>query len=246
MPFVDDYLEDELKEPYQAWKASGGTPEANAAILGQLEPTIHKAVTTHVGQSNPLIFSRARRMALDAVRTYDPKRARLQTHLFNQLQGLKRASRQQTTILKVPERVALDRYHLGNYTQELIDKLGREPSDEELADHSGFSLKRIARVRSYHPAVAEGTLEAASPTHEVLGGVTGPRHERLSMAQQIVYGDLSPTDKLIMEHALGLHGRRPLQNQEIAAKLGRSPGLISQRKKVIQGMIDQVHGLGEF
>ena len=48
------------------------------------------------------------------------------------------------------------------------------------------------------------------------------------------------------EHALGLHGRRPLPNQEIAAKVGLSPGRVSQIKKKIQGTLDQEHDLSPF
>lgn len=238
MPFTSDYLEDEYREPYDAFKKAN-SPEGNAAFLKTIHPIIGDAINAHVGQSNPLLVSQARRMALNAARNYDPKRSRLKTHLFNQLQGLKRVNRSQTQILKVPERVALDKYHLDNFNQELIDKLAREPTDEELANHSGMSLKRIAKVRSYNPAVAEGTLEAATPTQEVLGGVRDPRKERMSMWQQIVYDDLSPTDKMIMEHTLGMNGRKPMANQDIAKKLNRSPGLISQRKKFIQSMLDR-------
>lgn len=243
MPFPNDYLEDDFREPYETWKAANNAPEANAAFLKHLNPVIDGAINAHVGRSNPLLVSRARRMTLDAVRNYDPKRSRLKTHLFNQLQGLKRVNRQQTTILRVPERVALDRHHLAGSTQELTDKLGREPSDAELADHTGFSARRLSRVRSYSPAVAEGTLEAFSPTQEVLGNSTNPAQARAGMWQQIVYGDLSPTDQAVMEHALGLNGRPRLSNQEIAQKLKKSPGLISQRKKMIQGLLDKEESL---
>lgn len=232
-----DYLEDDFREPYQTWKAAP-TPQANAAMLGHLGPTIDQAIRAHVGAPNPLLTSRARRLALQALGSYDPKRARLRTHLFNQLQGLKRVQRQQTTVLKVPERVALDRHHLENATRELADNLGRDPSDFELAEHTGFSPARLATVRSYHPAVAEGTLAAATPAHEVLGGVAGPAAPG-HLWQQIVYDDLGPLDQQIMEHALGLHGRPRLPNQEIAARLGRSPGLISQRKRRIQEQLDR-------
>ena len=242
-------LEPELTPDYEEWKKAG-TPEANAKMLGRIQPMIDQAIQAHVGPSNPLLVSRARRMALDALRGYDPSRARLRTHLFNQLQGLKRVSRQQSAILHVPERVSLDRYHLERHTQELTDKLGREPSDDELADATGFSPRRLQRVRSYLPAVAEGTLESADPEgrQQIYGGVIIPQQQqaRADAVRDLVYGDLSPQDKLIMEHTLGMGGRRPLSNQQIAAKLGRSPGLISQRKAAIQQMLDRASEISPF
>jgi|SRR5215471_13519914 len=242
-------LEPELAQDYADWKAAG-TPEANAQMLGRIQPMIDQAIQAHVGPSNPLLVSRARGLALHALRSYDPTRARLRTHLFNQLQGLKRVSRQQSSVLHVPERVSLDRYHLERHTQELMDRLGREPTDEELADATGFSPRRMQRVRSYLPAVAEGTLESADPEgrNQIYGGVILPQQQqsRLDAVRDLVYGDLSPQDQLIMAHALGMGGRRPLSNQQIAARLKRSPGLISQRKAAIQQMLDRVSEISPF
>lgn len=242
-----DMLEPDYAEVYNAWKADP-SPTQNARLLKTIHPAIEGAVNAHVGSTNPLLLSQARRMALDAVRNYDPRRSRLKTHLFNQLQGLKRVNRQQTAILKVPERVALDRYHLENYTKELAHELGREPSDAELLNRTGFSARRLQRLRSYNPAVAEGQMidqETGLPTG-FSGGVVDPRASDRNIWLTMVYDDLSPIDQQIMEYAFGLNGRRPRQNQEIARLLKRSPGLISQRKKAIQKLLDQEPELSPF
>jgi DNA-directed RNA polymerase specialized sigma subunit len=232
-----DRLEEQHRDAYGRWTADP-SPSGNAAFLKHLQTTIDSAIRTHLGTSSPLLVSRARRMALDAVRTYDPKRSRLQTHLFNQLQSLKRVNRQMTSAVKVPERVSIDRYHLERYTRDLTDELGREPTDAELSDKTGFSPKRIAKVRTYSPAIAEGTLTANSEGN-IYGGLDEIGSQRKSMWQEMVYADLGDQDRKIMELSLGLNGRSPLQNHQIARKLGRSPGLISQRKKHIQELLDQ-------
>ena len=157
-----DYLEDDFKEPYAAWKANP-TPEGNAQMLQTLKPVIEKGIRTHVGEPNPLLTSRARKLALDGLRSYDPSRSRLQTHLYGQFQGLKRISRQQGQVVRAPERVIFDQQALRQREQELQDELGREPTDRELANHSGLSLKRIAHVRGYQPGVSEGMMESLSP-----------------------------------------------------------------------------------
>jgi len=237
-----DYLEDDFKEPYAAWKANQ-TPTGNAAMLDTLKPVIEKGIRAHVGAPNPLLTSRARKVALEGLRTYDPSRARLQTHLFNQFQGLKRIARQQSQVIRAPERVVFDQQQLRQYEQELTDELGREPTDVELANHSGFSLKRISHVRGYQPGVSEGALEAVAP------GFTGsirPDPRSQQMWTELVYDDLAPLDQKILEYSLGLHGRKPLSNQEIARKLGRSPGAISQRKARIQQLLDQEQELSPF
>jgi len=242
-----DLIEDEYREPYSTWKADP-SPVNNSAILKTLTPAIDGAIRTHVGAPNPLLVSRARKLALDGLPSYDPARGRLTTHVYNQLLGLKRVSRQQGSILKVPERVAQDRYVLGSATDELAHELGRDPTDDEVADRTGFSVRRMARVREYNPAVSEGSLEASNPeTMEVLSGTTiaGGR-KGMPAWHGLVYDDLSTQDRKIMEYAFGLNGRRPMSNLDIAAKLGRSPGLISQRKLFIQQLLDQEQELSPF
>lgn len=238
-----DMLEDAFREPYTAWKTAPG-PLTNAPMLKALQPTIEGAIRTHVGEPNPLLTSRARLMALEGLGSYDPKRGRLQTHLYNHLQGLKRVNRQQTTILRVPERISLDRYHLENATQELAHTLGRDPTDDELADHTGFSPRRIAKVRSYNPAVAEGTIDEATQGNGPVGGVQDVASAR-PLHLDIVYDELDAYHKAIMEYSLGLNGRRALSNQEIARKMKRSPGAISQAKARIQKMLDDAEELAQ-
>lgn len=238
-----DLLEDDLRPSYEAWKAAPG-PETNAAVLTALHPTLEGAIQTHVGQQNPLIYSRARAMMLQGLPGYDPKRGRLTSYAYSHLQGLKRVNRQQTTILKVPERVAMDKYHLETATKELQAVLGREPSDAQLTDHTGFSPGRIAKVRSYNSGLAEGLVEDAGGA--AFGGTRAAGRPVKSYWADIVYDDLDDYHRKIMEHSMGLNGRRTLSNQALAAKMNRSPGAVSQAKLRIQKMLDEEHALSPF
>lgn len=235
-------IEPEYGEAYETWRKDP-SPANNALVLKTIQPSIDRAVQHHIGQSNPLIASRARRLALDSLRTYEPGKSRLQTHLFNQMQGLKRIHRQQGQSIQVPERVVLDKQHLYRLEQELGATLGREPSDAELADHSGLSLKRLAYIRTYRQPLAEGTIE-----NPETGGIMGDVHSLhpASAWPEIVYGDLAPLDQKIMEYGLGMRGRERLPNAEIARRLRRSPGFISQRKLVIQKLLDREQELSPF
>jgi DNA-binding NarL/FixJ family response regulator len=51
---------------------------------------------------------------------------------------------------------------------------------------------------------------------------------------------------VILEHALGLHGKPVLQNQQIAKKLRLSPGAVSQRKAKIQAKLNLQDDLHVF
>lgn len=240
---MDSLLEPDLAPHYHAWKADP-SPDRAATLLDALEPTIRGAIKTHVGDPNPLLVSRARRMTLEGLRSYDPARGRLQNHLYNHLQGLKRVARKQSQIVAVPERIALERYHLEDATRQMQDELGREPTDDELGDRTGLSPRRMATLRRYNPAVAEGSLEDRETGGGFLGGVRKPGGE--SRWGEIVYHELDPYHKAVMEHTLGMNGRPALPNHEIARKLNRSPGAISQAKLRIQRMLDEEHELSPF
>lgn len=241
-----DMLEDEFRSPYDSWKSAPG-PETNHGILTALAPTIEGAVRTHVGEPNPLLVSRARLMTLQGLPGYDPKRGRLSSYTYSHLLGLKRANRQQTQILKVPERVAMDKYHLENATKELQATLGVEPTDAQLADHTGFSPARIGKVRGYRSGIAEGYMdESAETPRGLMGGVRMLGKPEKSHWADIVYEDLDDYHKRIMEHTLGMNGRRRLTNRALAEKMGRSEGAISQAKLRIQKRLDEEHELSPF
>lgn len=220
-------LEEDLREPYERWKANP-TPETAAELLRAVEPTWRSAASA-LGGDSPVAISRARQIVLSSLPRYNPKQAPLRGFLAQQLRGLHRFSKQETTVLSVPERVALDWNYLNEVTLGLEHELGRSPSDAEIADASGLSLRRIRYLRTYQPAAAEGAMEAP-PTVE-----SGFDEDILI---QLVYDELSPYHQQIMEHTLGLHGKPILSVTELAAKLKRSPGAISQARAAIQQKLD--------
>ena len=237
-----DYLEDEYKDVYERWKSSGGVEE-NAEILEKLSPVIDKGVQIYGGAPSALTRSRARRLALQGLSSYDRQRSRLQSHLINHMQGLQRISRQQHNVINVPERVMLDNQKLSRHTQDLTDKLGREPTDSELADKAGVSLKRIKYVREWQPGMTTGQISSIDPMASPGAASDQKAHEAWL---EIVYDGLDPIDKKIMEFSLGMHGRPQLGNAEIAARLKRTPGAISQRKAKIQQILRQEEYLSPF
>lgn len=237
-------IEPNYEAPYAAWQAQP-TPANAAALLGHLEPVLRAGLRRYAGGDDPLLYAKARRLAFDSLAGYDPQRGGLEPHLYSQLQGLRRISQRQNRVLGVPERVAIDRGHVERMSTELEHELGRHPSDQELMDRAGFSAKRLARIRQYVPPIAEGTLESAN--QQVFGEVSPVGGaSRADLWKQIVYDDLDPHHQSVMEHTLGMNGRKPLDNASLAKKLGRSPGAISQAKQRIQTKLDEGSDLFKF
>jgi DNA-directed RNA polymerase specialized sigma subunit len=230
-------LESKLAPPFNAWQQDP-SPGNATRLLTAVKPAIDRGIRAHVGtKTSPATQSHARRLALTAIRSYDPTRAQLSTHIVNNLQGLKRVVRRQRHVLSVPERVELDRRRADVASTELQDALGREPSLQELADYTRLSTRRLQHVGQLKQPVAEGRLLAT--TQESGGYMPAVQQGPSDTWLELVYQDLLPVDQNILDWTLGLHGRKPLSNQEIAVKLQLSPGAISQRKAKIQTKLDQ-------
>jgi DNA-directed RNA polymerase specialized sigma subunit len=236
-----DRLEKQYKDPFDQWKLEA-TPKTTGNLLRAVSGDIDKGIQAHVGKkSSPMIRSRARQLTIKAFQGYDPTKARLGTHIVNQLEGLKRISRQQSQVLKTPERVSLDQQRVRLTKQDFLDQNGREPSMSELADQTGLAINRLNYIRKFQPAVAEGTLQSMASSEggeaSFLPAINDPN--KSDPWVELVYSDLDAVNQKILEWTLGLHGEPVHSNQDIARKLRVSPGAISQRKQHIQSLLDE-------
>lgn len=242
-------METDYADSYNAWKQKP-SKSTSGALLKAVNPIIDQAIHSYGGaaRGSPTLRSNARRMALTAMGTYDPQRGKLKTHLLSQLQRLRRTSAQEQQIIKVPEQIVLDRQHLAAAEQELAGALGRDPSDQEIADSTGLSRKRIGHIRKARPPLAEGTAlsrpgvpesEQFLPASQIPGQDIGADEWA-----EFVYADLGAKDQAIMDYALGQNGAPRLAPSKIAKRMGLSPGAISQRTAKIQAMLDERDALG--
>jgi DNA-directed RNA polymerase specialized sigma subunit len=256
MPFSQDMRQqagltddDQLKQQISAWQKAP-TPELTGGLLKNLQPTMDKAIAAHVGQGevkNPLMRSRARRMTLDVMQRYDPAHAtRPSTYLYGQMAGLKRVARKQQQILSVPERAQLARGQLQKVQTELYDELGRDPTDDEIADRTGYSATRVRQIQGYGVPMSEGQLEGMYDEGRGFYSPAVNTFKKTNSWAEFIRSDMDPINQQILDHTLGLYGKPQLSNQQIAAKLKLTPGAISQRKAKIQAALDTESELSPF
>jgi len=242
-------VHDDFSNAYAQWQTNK-TPEASTAMLKTIQPVIDTAVSSYAGNTaGPTIKSRAKIMALKALGSFDPERGNVRTHLLSQLQGIRRLSAQSQNIINVPEQAGLDFSRLNEHEIELNDVLGRDPTDDELADSTGLSKRRIQKIRRFNQPLAEGTTTRETSEDSYGDGMASSIPGANNAADawfNFVYDDLGPTDKLIADMTLGRNGRRRTSTQEIAQKLKITPGAVSQRAAKIQGMLDKRHTYGGF
>lgn len=242
MPFAAGdqlQLEPDYADVYQAWKKNP-VPETRHAMLKAIDPIIQSGIQAYGGPSSgsPTLYSQARRLALQSFDSYDPAKGGLRSHVLNNLRRLQRLGAQQAQIISLPERVAMDRRHLEETEGMLRDRLGRDPSDIELADHAGLSLKRLQYVRQARTPVAGSQIERDEHSDSPASMLPGYDPQQQAW-EQLVYYDLDPTDQLIFDMVLGRNGRRPHTVAEIASKLRITPSAISQRTAKIQAKLDE-------
>jgi len=245
----EDRLEDAFKPAYMAYRAEPS--QANTGnLLRSIDPLVKLGVRTYGGGDSPLVYSRARQIALKAIPSYDPTKASMKTHLLSHLRGLHRYTNRLESALSVPEQVALEHQRLYRSQMELEDELGRAPSDSELSDHAKMSVKRINYIRGYRPAMTEGQVHGLF--QDSSAGEQDPfdpavmHKDPITENAEFIYHDLDPHDQIILERSLGLHGHKQMQHKDIAKILKLSPSAVTQRAQRIQEQLDQLSSTGLF
>ena len=231
---------------YEKWKTEP-TPDNLASVMSELDPVINSEIHRYPGPK-PLLRGRARKLAVDAIYNYKPEAGtQLRSWVTTQLQPLSRYSNKLKPI-KLPEASVRQAAEINRLQRELASDLGHDPSDEELADTAGISVKRIQHLRkTIRPVMSESSM-AQSADDENGGGIAPGIDSVRSMSgsEDAVYGGLSPRDQQIFDMKTGKHGRQVLSNQDIARRMGVTPALISQRSQMIAGQIQEAGLKGVF
>lgn len=233
-------LEEQYREPYKAWM-DRPTKESTQELLKTIQPILQQAVRVYTDDPNSLsLRAIAKKIAVDALRKYNPDQSALRTHLMNHLQGLRRYSRKQLSVIPVPERASFELQRLNQATQELEDQYGAPPTDAQLSDYTHLSLPRIKKLRGYRLPVNTGSFVFNQTEGEEDSGVGPAVTDSIpdDIRMEYLRGNLSPIDQNIMEMSWGYNGKKPMANKEIADKLKLSPGRIVQRKQKIQELLD--------
>ena len=204
-------------------------------VVKALQPHIEYTVHSIGAGGDPYVKTMANVIAAQAVKTYNPEMpgaAGLHTHVKNQLQQLTRIARKSRSVLQVPERSQMDAFALSKARKSFEDIRGREPDISELADHSGFSIKRIEKVmKQTRPTPGEAAFETE---HEKDATDFSPE------AVDYVYHDADHVDRKILEHKIGYGGAEQLPPAVVAQKLGLTGSQLSRRSARLSLKINEL------
>jgi len=215
-----------------------GDKQALRELMDLISPIIRKGIMTF-GGGDETLEGRARLIAKRVIDNYNPKVGRLENYLMLNLQELRRRASESRNVLSSSEYIRLQQKKLYESEKELEDRLGRPPSDQELADYLGISIKKIAKLRSAQGGVA-GSAVMDMPTKVP---DLGELNEAQQLWLQTIYLEAPPEDKVVIENYFGLHGKKPATIEQIAQKLKKSVGYVHERIRKIQEEFSNIRHL---
>jgi DNA-directed RNA polymerase specialized sigma subunit len=195
------------------------------ALLNQMSPIIAREINKWApATSRSLLESEARRLAVEAFYHFDPKAgATLSTYLASRLPKVSRMVYSQLNVARLSETKTLQWGTVQTATNELKDRHGREPTHDELADHLGWTPKKLASFLQ-HARRNEFVESEAHPEFS-----EGDDH-----LIDFIYNDLTPQQKKIFEYTSGYGGVEILSGKEILSKLKITQGVLSYQKELIK------------
>ncbi len=235
----DIYKDKSLKGLVLAWKQKE-TPETAALVLKKLKPTINAAMSSYAPGMDKQLSVKAARIALDSLKAYNPDAGTdPSTYVFHGLKRLYRVNSKRNNILPISEVKSLETKHLMEVITEFEDTYNREPSMEEMADITGFNMKKLDKLLNGQQVVSfSSTLSQDSRSSMVTSNdITDDDYFKY------VYSSVDPINKKIMEMTKGMGKSAPMNNIQIAARLKITPAAVSQRKAKISKLLSDIRGL---
>lgn len=194
-------------ELWQAWKDTGSKQHFNQ-LLHQLTPVMYSEVHRASGTlPTPALAAEAKKWTITAIHNYDPSRGTaLTTHVMNYLPKVRRMNYKYQNAVRLPENQQLKFHDYNRAITQLSDSLNREPTNDEIATHLGWSKGVTAKFKnSLYADLIESASERPAEFTEFNQSAILMRH---------MMSQLTPDEKIIFDESAK---KTPIP--EVAAKL---------------------------
>lgn len=158
-------------------------------------------------------------------------------------QAIFRAFERLPRAIRLPGHISESMRRIHASTAALSERLGREPTDEEVADASGFTLQKLKELRrinqpmsSLDQPLGEGTeartlADHLPDTEHAAPDETFAHSDQLANLARIL-PELPPRERQIINRRFGLDGHPPQTLEEI----GRGLGVTRERTRQLQAL----------
>lgn len=226
---LDDFLEtvkegaqkskDELRskqkqelELWHHWNNNGRKPEHLYPLYESYKPMLTMTVKklNRVELPSSTINAEIDKHFVNAVKTFNPGRGtQLSTWVQTNLQKASRFVKTYQNMGKIPEGQISQINRFNQAKDQLYNQLGHEPDTKMLADHLGWSQRRVVQM---HKELSRRDMPVSGFQDDPAELLTPRELEAIKLMQY----DLSPEERTVYEYTFGMNGKPRLQPGQIA------------------------------
>jgi RNA polymerase primary sigma factor len=229
-----------------ACRIKSGDLQAHAEMVSANLRLVVKIARDYANVGLPLLdlISEGNIGLIKAIERFDPEKGgKLSTYAAWWIkQSIKRALANQTKTIRLPIHLIEKIGKMRRVSSQMTEELGREPTDEELADEIGFSSSKVTalKVAALRPASLDQPLQEGESFE--IGDIIGDEEsenpfESLrdkdtleEIAEVLVM--LDDRERMIINRRFGLDGQEPKTLEEI----GRELGVTRERVRQVQNV----------
>ncbi len=229
-----------------AAKIKNGDKKARERMIKANLRLVVKIARDYEGYGVPLLdlISEGNIGLMKAVERFDPaKGAKLSTYgAWWIKEAIKRALANQAKTIRLPSHVVDKLFHIRRASAKLEDMLGREPTDQELAEETGLTALRVRKLlaASAKPASLDAPL-GEDGSNRVMDVVADEQahtpYQQLAqntdtdMVREVVKS-LDEREATILKMRFGLDGASELTLEEVGQKFGLTRERIRQIQEI--------------
>lgn len=207
--------------------------QATNALAKALEGPIMSAVNTYRAAPVPGITLEleGKRLGMEAAKEWDKnKGSSLASYVGTMVrQRLYRWVTSHQNVARIPEEQVRQIGRFQMASNHLTDRLGRDPTSDEMADHLGLPVSRVTKMRK----ALRKDLIMSGVADDVEEGIEDIAHDPDYERAMMAYYGLTDMEKLVFDFSLGAHGQPKLKAGEIATRLKVSPARVSALKEAL-------------
>ena len=229
---VKDLKEKQAKEleMWHHWNTNGRQPEHLQPLMKSFKPLISSKVNVYTSKIRDIppeaIRAEFNNQFVKALETYDPNRgAGLGTHIHYHLEKARRFITTYQNPGRIPENRIYKIRELQDAEMHLDDRLGRPPTQLELADHLKWSPRQVGLLQK--------EVRRAMPTSQFEFDPLTHMPSRQQEILRLLPYELTNEERAVFEYVYGVGGKPELGTGEIAKKLKMSPPKVSRLKSAI-------------
>jgi RNA polymerase primary sigma factor len=236
-------VEEEVK---LARRIKRGDKEARATMVRSNLRLVVKIARDYSNFGLPLLdlISEGNIGLMKAVERFDPKKGgKLSTYAAWWIkQSIKRALANQSKTIRLPVHLVDKIAKLRRVSAQMTEELGREPTDEELAEEIGMAASKVAALKSaaIRPTSLDQPLndEDSTALGDIIGDEEGQdpyemlRDKDLRDEVGDLLGVLDDRERKIINSRFGLDGQKTKTLEEVGVKFGVTRERIRQLQNI--------------